>query len=267
MTAICQKSLPDAPWMHERTRRLPGVAPLDPADWLVVDDAYTAQMAERARILKAHRADVLALQESAMPAAQELLAMVLDHLRTKRGFEVSQSSCVRPDGLRIAVNPDAPFDTLCHLVTEDMCILQKRGTEHVLTAALLCFPASWTLAEKFGHPLVTIHAPVAGYTGEMAKRVQRLFDAVKPGRPLKRANALRYSDPTLYQPRRMADRGDDHAEGRYIRSERQCILRLPQTDAVVFSIQTRQVACEALTPEQAQMLAQHPIEHDVIGGS
>lgn len=264
MTAICQKSLPDAPWTQDRTRRLPGVSPLDPADWLVVDDAYAAQMAKRARILKAHRADVLALQNNALPAAQELLDTVLEHLRRKQDFEVSRTSCLRPDGVRAAINPDAPLDTLCHLVTEDMCILQKQGAEHVLTAALLCFPASWTLAEKFGHPLGTIHAPVASYTGEIAKRVQRLFDAVKPGRPLKRANALQYSDPTLYQPRRMDDRRDDHAQGRYIRSERQCILRLPQTDAVVFSIHTRQVALEDLTPQQAKMLAKYPIDHDVI---
>jgi hypothetical protein len=51
---------------------------------------------------------------------------------------------------------------------------------------------------------------------------------------------LRYVDPTLHQPRpKMAPRAHlDGQDFRYIRSERQCVLRLPKTDAVVFSIHT-----------------------------
>jgi hypothetical protein len=260
MTEICQKSLRDAPWMATAKRRLPGVQPLDMADWLVVDDAYAAQMAERARLLLAHRADVLRCPPEATAPAQELYDLVLAQLAKTPGFELHQNRCRRPDGVEIALDRDRSLEVLCHLIVEDLCILQKRGDEHVLTAALLCFPASWSLAQKIGHPLSHIHGPVDSYGDDMARRVQRLFDAVRPGRPLWRANALLYPDAELYQPRREEARRDHSAQMHILRSERQSILRLPKTDAVVFSIQTRQVRLEDLTAEQRAGLSEHSVE-------
>ena len=119
--------------------------------------------------------------------------------------------------------------------------MEKRGPEHVLTGAVLCFPASWKLSEKVGRPLTAIHDPVDEYDAGLAARVQRLFDGVQEGRPLWRMNQLWYADPELHQPRSVtAPRAiEDGPEGAaYYRSERQCILRLPQTQAVVFSIHT-----------------------------
>lgn len=266
LTAICQKSLPDAPWLTPVGRKLPGVQPLDMASWVVVDDAYGAQMQERTRLLSEQFDEVLMQEDAARPAIDELFHFILDHLSLRPEFQLTDTRCTRPDGVVVPLDPAHPMETLCQLICEDLCVLEKRGDEHVLTAGLLCFPSSWSLAEKFGRPLLAIHDPVPSYTNDIGRRVQRLFDAVQPGRPLWRANALRYTDPTLFQPRPSTQRRD-HAEaelhGGYIRSERQCILRLPQTDAVVFSIQNRVVRMEDLTPEQAAGLAEHPIHHDV----
>ncbi|MEO1734189.1 MAG: DUF3445 domain-containing protein, partial [Pseudomonadota bacterium] len=144
-----------------------------------------------------------------------------------------------------------PMATLARLVQEDLCILQKRGDEHVLTAAALCFPAGWTLAEKFLKPLVRIHVPIERYDANVAKRVQRLFDGVQAGRPLWRFNALWYDQPDLHQPRLERDKQDRPSSrtGRYLRSERQIVLRLPQSDAVVFSIHTYVLSPESVTAQ------------------
>ncbi len=262
MTAICQKALPDVPWMEARTHRLPGVQPLDPSTWIVVDDAYAAQMAERARLMEKRRSDIVMSQPSAFPAAQELLDEVTSHLSQRHNFELTNRQCIRPDGTCVDVDRNAPLETLSRLVSEDFCILQKDGNEHVLTAGLLCFPASWTLSQKFGHPLIRIHQPVESYTDDIAKRVQRLFDAVQVGRPLWRANAMRYRDPALYQPRPEVAPRTDRVQGNYIRSERQCILRLPKSDAVVFSIHTRQVQIDRLSAEQLAGLKLRPIDDE-----
>ena len=160
-------------------------------------------------------------------------------LAERPDFDVNAQTVTRPDGMEIAIDADDPLFTLGHLVAEDLCILQKSGDAHVLTAALLCFPASWTLAEKIGKPLVAVHAPVASYDTMIASRVQRLFDGVRVGRPIWRANLLTYEDPTLYQPRREnAPRDRESAVVAYERSEKQVIWRLPRTDAVVFTIHT-----------------------------
>lgn len=232
MSDILQTSLPYDP---NAPRPLPGIAAFDIQDWLQVDDAFARQMTERARLLSEQRDAVLALDGRARDAAQELLDMVLD-----LAYNGARDKVTRPDGGQVVVNRDDPLGTLGHLVQEDLCILQKQGDEHVLTGAVLCFPASWMLSEKFMQPLIGIHASVDEYDSRIAKRVQRLFDGVQVGRPIWRFNALWYTDAKLHQPHSIHDRRvkTDDATAPFFRSERQCILRLPKTRAVVFSIHT-----------------------------
>jgi len=258
---ILQSHLPYTPWRDPALRRLPGIQPVATGEWLQFDDAYSAQLIEKKRLINERPGDVLALDAGARAAAQELLLRVLEELRAHDGFDVSGDAVMRPDGVTVPLDMAQPLQTLSQLVQEDFCILQKQGDEHVLTGALLCFPASWTLAEKFMQPLTLIHVPVDSYDGDMAKRVQRMFDMVRPDQPLWRANALFYIDPTLYQPRRANDaRVKSGTQTPFIRSERQTILRLPKSDALVFSIHTYLVLRENLTADQAAALIESPIE-------
>ena len=232
MVHVLQNSLP---YDVSAPRPLPGIQPLRMQDWLIFDEAFAGQMAERDRLLRVARDDVLAMDSGAREAAGELLDLVLELKYPGAGVQVT-----RGDGECVAIDRNDPLGTLGRLVQEDLCILQKVGDQHVLTGAVLCFPASWTLSQKFMAPLTGIHAPVADYDAGIAARVQRMFDGVKPDRPLWRFNALWYSDPMLYQPRKADDPRDEMAAqtADYLRSERQCILRLPRTGAVVFSIHT-----------------------------
>ncbi len=238
MTVILQSALPAE---MRGAHALPGVAPCGPDDWLRVDDAYAAQMAYRIEMLDRIRPKVLWSQPDALPAAREALREVLAIL-PGLGFTMSPQQVLCPDGRRVDLDWGNPMLTLGHLVQQDICILQKSGDEeeHVLTAAVLCFPANWRLREKVGRPLTAIHVPVAEYDADLARRVQRLFDGVRPGKPLWRFNRLSYVDPDLHQPTRK----QQGQQERLIRSERQCIIRLPQTQAVVFAIHTFVVAKE-----------------------
>ncbi|MDZ4135417.1 MAG: DUF3445 domain-containing protein, partial [Paracoccaceae bacterium] len=201
MTSILQSHLPFAPWMDPRTARLPGILPLEGDAWLCTDDAFAAQMAERDRLIADAEPAVHGLQEPARPAADELLDRVLMKVHTTAGYRVDDDQVIRPDGVCVPILRAAPLLTLGRLVQEDLCLLQHDGTEHVLTGAILCFPASWTLAEKLGRPMTGIHTPVAPYDADVARRVQRLFDAIRPEQPLWRANALSYDVPVLHLPR------------------------------------------------------------------
>lgn len=236
MNEILQRQVP---YDVSATCPLPGIQPLDMADWLIRDEAFAGQMALRDRLLATRRDEVLALDDGAGAAAQELLDLVLD-----LAYPAAQGSVRRPDGITIKLDRSDPMGTLGRLVQEDLCILQKHGDEHVLTGAVLCFPASWTLSEKFMRPLGAIHDPVDSYDAGMARRVQRLFDGVRADRPLWRFNALWYADASLHQPRRLADRSAPQPAdtAAFLRSERQSILRLPRSDAVVFAIHTYVVA-------------------------
>lgn len=243
---ILQAGLPYAP-----NPRLPGMAPLEPRDWVMVDDAFAAQMDLRARLISERRDAVIALEEAARPAAEELLEALLEALGARADYSVAAKQVTRPDGAAVALDRSDPMATIGHLVQQDFCLLEKRGDEHVLTGAVLCFPANWTLAEKFGQPLVRIHVPVPEYDTGLARRVQRLFDGVKEGRPLWRANCLVYDDPRLFAPMSESlSREERHPrDGGYLRSERQSLWRLPDSGAVAFGIHTFMIRRDA-APQQ-----------------
>jgi dimethylamine monooxygenase subunit A len=169
-----------------------------------------------------------------------------------------------PDGLSITPDPAQPLLSLGGLLQEDFCLMQRDGDGvHRLTGAILCFPAGRTLAEKFGQPMARIHQPVALYTEDLARRVDRLFDGVQPGRVLMRGTA-HAGDAPLHNPRREAE-GREIGPERLpsIRVKRQGLVRLPETQAVAFSIHTYLVRPEALSPEQAAQLAAFPIRSAV----
>lgn len=259
---ILQSRLMDPPWALKGGARLPGTGPVDPDDWLRWDDAFAGQMALRDRLIAEHPEAVHALRPQAIPAAQELLDMTLAILAQRPDYTVTDTSVTRPDGTTVPLDNAAPLLTLGRLVQEDLCILQQSGDEHVLTGAVLCFPASWSLDEKLGRPLTGIHHTVDDYDDNIARRVQRLFDAIRVGHPMVRANCLLYQDAALFQPRREnARRVPPTGPAPFVRTERQCLLRLPRTGAVVFSIHTTVVARTSLTPADRAAL-DHYLAHD-----
>lgn len=255
---ILQSQLRDPPWSSARGGRLPGTGPAAPDDWLRVDDAYAGQMALRDRLMAARRDAVLGITTGAREATLELLDNILELLDKRPDFTVGDSTVVRPDRVTVPLDRADPLGTAGRLVQQDLCLLQRRGDEHVLTAAALCFPASWMLAEKLNRPLTGIHDPVDSYDADIARRVQRLFDGIRRDKPLWRANCLLYDDPALFQPRSVHDRRTvPTRDAAYVRSERQCLVRLPKTDAILFSIHTTVVRRAGLDPAERAALATH----------
>lgn len=218
---------------------LPGISPVGQGDWITVDPGYADQIAAK-RLLLAERPDaVYQIRPEAEPAAQELLDVVLGLLARRPDFDVDGVHVSCPDGRRVTVDDVPPLVVLTRLLQEDICLHIQRGDAHCLMGALLCFPAAWTLTEKIGKPLIAIHAPVVAYDAMLARRVQRLFDGVRQGVPLWRANLLRYDNPALFQPHTEAEpRRVGRPDSPFERSERQTLFRLPQTGAVVFAIHT-----------------------------
>jgi len=215
--------------------RLPGLAPLGDAPVFWRDDCFAAQMGYRDWLVQNRPELVLAQKGASAAALAEMRAFTLSHLQ---GYTIGAGAreIERPDGKVISFNGD--LADLARLVPDDICLLEKRGSAHVLSAASLCFPASWTLSEKIGRPLAALHHTVPEYSADLARRVQRIFDGLHPEKPVWRANHLDYADPDLFQPRREAEpRIGDHS-GPFRRVERQILLKLPKTGALLFIIHT-----------------------------
>ena len=253
---VLHHALPQTPWADPRQSRLPGTAPVDPESWYTIDEAYDGQMRLRDELISTRPGDVIAELPEAAPAVQELFATAMSRLAADPRFRIDDAAITRPCGARVPLGPGDRLTTLGRLFQEDLCILQKPegAAEHILSAATLCFPASWTLSEKVGRPLGRIHRPVARYDKDVTARVQRLFDGIKPGRPLWRANAHLQKTPHLFTPEREASKSPPTEDGPYLRSERQVLLRLPETGAILFSIHSYMIRIADLTADQRATL-------------
>ncbi|MEM6942929.1 MAG: DUF3445 domain-containing protein [Pseudomonadota bacterium] len=256
---------PHLPFLDKRTAHPPGVQPLASQDWIVVEGDFAEQMAAREALISTRPEIVLAALPEAEMAMQELLAEVLAHLDAQPRYRVEGAEVRRPDGATVIVDGAAPMASIGRLVADDFCLLlpDAASGEYRLVAAVLCFPARWSLAEKMGKPLTAIHAPVPNYAEGLSRRVNRLFDAIRPERPLWRANWLVYGDPVLHQPALTAEDGPAPTEGKrwspngpfYLRVERQTLRRLPVSGAVAFGIKSSVTPVEALRAEDAAVLS------------
>lgn len=256
MAHILQDRLPVVPWMADHTLRLPGTVPVSLADWLQRDEVFARQMALRDWLIAERPAEVHALAPSARPAAEELLALVLAHLEGVPGYAREGSAIRRPDGVLVPL-AGPPLLVAGRLVQEDLVLLDKPdgAAEHLLTGAILCFPSNWTLSQKFGMPLTRIHLPVDAYDETVARRVQRLFDAIRPEAPIMRANLIPYAHADLHSPRPEFSRHSPApGEIAFVRVERQTLLRLPETRTVVFSVHVYQLPLDRLPAAEAERL-------------
>ena len=229
---ILNSHLPVKAWLDPQTARLPGVRPVAVEEWLTVSDAHEAQMAYRRDLITSKRDRVFVADDVAFNACKELR-----------------------DILGIMPSDNHPLIDAALSVQEDLCILQKQGDHHILSAAVMCFPSSWDVRQKLGRSIASIHEPVPEFT-DVSLTVERMLSAIRIEQPLGRANFLIYTDPELHQPRgEGVSKPINPSAPRYVRVERQTFRRLPETLAVVFAIHTYVVPESILSAEEHSLLA------------
>jgi len=225
-----------------------GTRPLEASEWIEIDEELVARLAQKRRLLAERPADVLAVLEGAGCACEETLALLASHLTERYPARYRrEGDCVEvlADGSRHdVVRPDCALATAGLLVEEDLLLLEPAGDDYVLTAAFLCAPSHWRLADKIGRGLQDVHGPVPRYRAKLGRSVDRLFARMKADRPLWRCNWGIATSPELFQPVREPFelercarlRAEEVAESLFVRVERQTVRRLPSTGAVLFTI-------------------------------
>jgi len=209
------------------------------ANWLIVDGRRDVQLGLKARLLDTSRPVVFAAEAGSEASSAELLAVIRAWL-SNRDIAVPAS-----------FGDDHPLIEAARLVQEDLAVLQRVDDAWVLTAGVICFPTHWTISEKVGLPLAGIHAPVAHYDQELRERVDRFHARLTPDRPVWRRNWFVVPTDELHLPNyghqmHIASSIDDDGSPMWIRSERQTLRRLPETDAIVFTIRVQLAPLGAL---------------------
>lgn len=247
-----------------------GLIALPDSDWFELDQRYPEEMAERRRLLDARHDAVFAALPQSDAARAETLAEVAANLATRHPAWFSRNgdrldNRLTGEAWDLAAPARDPLELAGRLVQEDLCLIQPGETGPLLTAAVLCFPSRWRLAEKIGRPLAEVHGPVPFYADRLARPVDRFMHHVKPGHIAARLNWSVLDDPALFQPTGKWRQGhntlvapENAGQALFLRVERQTLRRLPRTGAVLFGIRVHvyPLAAAITTPALAARLAE-----------
>lgn len=247
-----------------------GLVTLPEAAWFELDDRYQSELRERGRLLAQRHADVFAALPVSDHARAEALTDIADNLTTHHPGWFARDGNTLHNRLTgedwdLAQPPCDPLELAGRLVQEDLCIVQLDDAAPVLTAAVLCFPSRWRLAEKLGRPLAAVHERVPFYAERLERPVDRFMRHVKPGHIAARLNWSVMDDATLFQPggkwreaHNPAVTEANAGETLFLRVERQTLRRLPCSGAVLFGIRVHvyEMAAAIAAPAAAALLAE-----------
>jgi len=222
--------MPDA--QQETVLQL-GLVPLDIHDWIQSDADFTQFHAHK---LAAQKMFPTKVGSEGLTRAPQIFADFLLEtlLREHAAIYACDESTLRhlPSGMSWSL-ADRSLATVSRWVQEDICLLEPDQGNYKLTAASVCSPSNWRLEEKIGRSLDAIHSPVPNYDTVLASRVNRLLTNMKPGKSLCRFNwSVQPGNELLWRD----DLGTNNESALYWRIERQSLLRIPETDIIVFSI-------------------------------
>jgi hypothetical protein len=176
-----------------------------------------------------------------------------------------------------ATSPLTALRTLGSHIDTDFLILLPKQTEgdeenepqlaYHLEAFSTTFPSGFSTLSKLGLPLSAIHTPVPQYARKIGKSMDRFFARLEVGKLVRRANWTITTTPELFVESGTHFHGFDEmspaeqevciAEQRReldvgemtLRCERQTLMRLPSSGALVFAFKTYVTSLEEVKDE------------------
>lgn len=203
------------PWLNM------GVSRVGEDQWLIEDDHYLSDMAQKRLALETAHDEVFQVLED----SEEACCEVLDLIRGKIMPKSAEKSWAWH-----------PLEQAARLVQEDLCIIQ----DGIFTAGCICFPSHWRLKEKIGKTVAELHGPVPMYDTELASRVNTFMSKLPKGAIFARRNFAIHEFEDLTAPNCPPYAYTPPSE-QWLRSEYETMRRLDKTDAILFTIRTQQM--------------------------
>jgi dimethylamine monooxygenase subunit A len=234
-----------------------GLQPISPNDWMHIDDEYACFM----RTKRAHLAKFPDRFYKTLPislaAQRELRALIVAHLLEEQAslFSLSGGVLVCKAGGSWDLSDDSvePLWQLSDFIQEDFMLLQDVDDKTTITAAANAYSSSGRLVASVGRDIRWAHRPVPNLTSLHGARIDRILASVHQDALCARFNWQLTPVSTVFLP------PDPHAANQealrsvsnqlsndfslapsllYLRVERQTLRRLPETQAIAFSIHT-----------------------------
>lgn len=215
-----------------------GMQPLDERHWIEPDAHYPRYLEHKLTLKELQQEHIFEALPSAYEAQQELAFELKQHLLDQHSHlycPLADGLSYLPNGIELAGASTHPLWHASLWVSDDLLIMQKLGAHYCLTAASLCSPSNWLLAQKIGQSMARIHDPVPTLHQKLTPKIDRFFDHLMVGKPIQRFNW------SLQANTKLAQFPEDkliHPANTplYYRCERQTLTRLPRTHAIAFTI-------------------------------
>ena len=241
-----------------------GLRLLDPTNWIEPDIEWEEFHTHKLACFEEKSDKSLLTQAGSAPAQEELHAILKQHLLSDHPdiFENTDTGLRhKPSSTSIATSLDQPIAEAALWVQDDLCLLENSPEGYRLTAAALCSPSYWHLEDKIGQTLDGIHAPVPGYKEGLSNPVNHFFNKLKTGRPVWRMNWSVTAHRGLMQRLDSPTPGDPDKDELWLRVERQTLTRLPETDAICFTIRIHRYPLDDVLNEESSAKAfRHAVE-------
>lgn len=241
------------------------------SDILALDNTYAERMQVRKSIIDEHQEEAISCNPVCEAAVLELHDWIFGTYLPTRFPKTYQLNTAAPErslyntanSKSIPLTPSSPIEALRalgeHVDTDFLLLLPSSQAAdgsplYHLQAFVCCCPAGFNLRQKLGLPLSGIHGPVPGYKSKLEKPMDRFFSKLEYGRAVKRSNWAIATDDVLFhqggshlhitftgeekEEELEQQRREVVVENCRIRSERQTLMRLPKTGAIVFSFKT-----------------------------
>jgi dimethylamine monooxygenase subunit A len=236
-----------------------GLRPIRPENWILIGAGHAEMMRQKCQRLNNHRPFYYRTLPSSLPAQRELRERVMAHLAADhpRSFEKSGAvvrSLITGQTLDLDDDSTEPLLQVSYLIEEDFMLLEEVGGTIQITAASNAYSSSGRLVGSVAHDLEWAHEPVPQLTRKLGGRINRVLSSIHAATPCERFNWQITPMATVFFPH-----DDPHAanaaamrevlaelcrdparagEFLWIRVERQTLSRLPDSNAVAFSLHT-----------------------------
>ena len=236
-----------------------GLRPIRPENWILIGAGHAEMMRQKCERLDNHRPCYYRTLPNSLPAQRELRERVVAHLAADhpQSFEKSGSvlrSLITGQTLDLDDGSTEPLLQVSYLIEEDFMLLEEVGETIQITAASNAYSSSGRLVSSVGHDVEWAHEPVPQLTRKLGGKINRVLGSIHAATPCERFNWQITAMATVFFPH-----DDPHAanaaamrevfaelcrdparagEFLWVRVERQTLRRLPDSNAVAFSLHT-----------------------------
>lgn len=254
-----------------------GLRPIKPESWILIGAQHAQLMRQKRERLDQFRPFYYRTLPDSLPAQRELRERVTAHLVADHPTHFARNgslirSLICDWSLDLEDDSTEPLLQLSYLIEEDFMLLDDVGGSPRISAASNAYSSSGRLVTSVGKDMQWAHEPVPGLTRRLGGKINRVIGTVHVTTPCERFNwqltpmktvFFPHDDPHAANAAAMHNvveelRRDPTRAGEllWIRVERQTLTRLPESNAVAFSLHTFSdpLSCLQSDPESLQAI-------------